>query len=113
MYDVVTGDESWIYQYDPLTKRQSAEWVFPDEDPPTHVHRGRSIGKQMVASFFSLSGHVKTVLLEDKATVTAAWYVDVCLPQVFQAIRERRPKTGNRGLFLHHDNAPAHTSPNN
>jgi hypothetical protein len=23
---VVTGDESWIYEYDPETKRQSEEW---------------------------------------------------------------------------------------
>ena len=23
---VVTGDESWIFKYDPLTKRQSLEW---------------------------------------------------------------------------------------
>ena len=23
---VVTGDELWIFQYDPLTKRQSLEW---------------------------------------------------------------------------------------
>jgi len=23
---VVTGDESWIFEYDPLTKRQSLEW---------------------------------------------------------------------------------------
>ena len=23
---VVTGDESWIYEYNPLTKRQSLEW---------------------------------------------------------------------------------------
>ena len=23
---VVTGDKSWIFEYDPLTKRQSLEW---------------------------------------------------------------------------------------
>jgi hypothetical protein len=23
---VITGDESWIYEYDPETKRQSEEW---------------------------------------------------------------------------------------
>ena len=28
---IVTGDESWIYQYDPETKQQSTVWLFPDE----------------------------------------------------------------------------------
>jgi len=23
---VITGDETWVYQYDPNTKRQSAKW---------------------------------------------------------------------------------------
>ena len=23
---VITGDETWVYQYDPETKRQSAQW---------------------------------------------------------------------------------------
>lgn len=110
LYDVVTGDESWIYQYDPLTKVQSAEWVFPSDDPPVQVRRSRSVGKQMVASFFSLTGHVKTILLQNQATVTAAWYVEKCLPQVFQSIQERRPRTGIHGTLLHYDNAPAHTA---
>ena len=109
-YDIVTGDETWLYQYDPLNKRQSAEWVFPDDDPPTQVRRARSVGKQMIACFFARTGHVKTVLLEEHRTVTADWYVTVCLPQVFDAVKNRRPKTGTRGLLLHQDNAPAHTA---
>ena len=74
IFDIVTGDESWIYQYDPETKRQSTVWVFPDDAPPVKVKRGRSVGKKMVASFFSASGHVVTVPLENQATVTAKWY---------------------------------------
>ena len=34
VWDIVTGDEAWVYQYDPETKQQSAVWVFPDENPP-------------------------------------------------------------------------------
>jgi hypothetical protein len=26
---VITGDEAWIYEYDPETKRQSEEWNHP------------------------------------------------------------------------------------
>jgi len=31
LYKIVTGDEAWCFQYDPETKRQSAEWKAPDE----------------------------------------------------------------------------------
>ncbi|GBP61817.1 hypothetical protein EVAR_97259_1 [Eumeta japonica] len=33
--DIDTGDESWIYAYDPETRQQSTLWVFQDEPNPT------------------------------------------------------------------------------
>lgn len=107
---IVTGDETWIYQFDPLTKQQSQVWMFPDDDVPTKPRRARSVGKQMVASFFGKSGHVSTTVLDQQRTVTSHWYTTVALPQVFAAVHQRRPKTGIRDLRLHHDNAPAHTA---
>ena len=47
---------------------------------------------------------------EDRLTVTANWYVHHCLPMVFEVWCQHRPKTGLHGLFLHHDNASAHTA---
>ena len=35
VYDIVTGDECWIYAYEPESKQQSALWVFQDEPNPT------------------------------------------------------------------------------
>ena len=81
VWDIVTGDETWVYQYDLETKQPSAVWVFPDEDPPVKFKRNRS-----------------------------DWYVNHCLPKVFQAWCTRRSQTGVRGLLLHHDNASAHTA---
>jgi len=52
VHKIVTGDESWIYAYEPETKQQSTVWVFEDEPNPTKVVRGRSTSKQMVACFF-------------------------------------------------------------
>ena len=34
VWDIVIGDETWIYQYDPETKRQSSQWAFPGENAP-------------------------------------------------------------------------------
>ena len=69
--DIVAGDETWIYQFDPETKRQSSVWVFSDEQPPTKVKRHRSVEKKMVATFFSTRGTLATVVLKDQRTVTA------------------------------------------
>lgn len=108
--DIVTGDETWIYQFDPENKRQSTVWIFPDEHPPTKVKRPRSVGKKMVATFFSKSGHVTTLPLEEQRTVTALWYTTICLPKVFAKLQERRMKTRLRRIILHHDNASAHAA---
>lgn len=108
--EIITGDETWIYQYDPENKRQSSVWVFSEGKLPTKLQRPRNVGKKMVASFFSRSGHVSTTMLENHRSVNSEWYTTVALPKVFQALRERRPKTGLRGIMLHHDNASSHTS---
>ncbi|EFN78801.1 hypothetical protein EAI_02138, partial [Harpegnathos saltator] len=31
MSAIVTGDETWCFQYKPKTKRQSAAWKSPEE----------------------------------------------------------------------------------
>ena len=110
VWDIITGDGTWVYQYDPETKQQSAVWVFPDENPPVKFKRNRSASKQMIACFFAKFGHVATIPLEDRKTVTADWYVNHCLPKVFQAWCKQRPRPGVRGLRLHHDNASMHTA---
>lgn len=112
VWEILTGDETWIYQYDPETKAQSSVWLFPFEEPPVKLKRSRSSGKKMVATFFRRSGHVATIELEDRRTVNSDWYVSICLPRVFQEIENQRARTGLRGLLLHHDNASAHTAVN-
>lgn len=107
VYKIVTGDESWIYAYEPETKQQSTVWVFQSEPNPTKVVRARSTLKQMVALFFGKTGHVATVPLEDRRTVNSEWYTTICLPKVFKEIRKTNRK---RRIILHHDNASSHTS---
>ena len=64
----------------------------------------------MIAVFFAESGHVASVPFLERKRVNAEWYIDICLPKVFEAWSVRRPNTGTRGLLLHHDNAGAHTA---
>ncbi|CAH1991590.1 unnamed protein product, partial [Acanthoscelides obtectus] len=87
VYSIVSGDESWIYCYEPENKRQSAVWVFQGEEKPT----------KMVATFVS----------KRQRTVTADWYTTICLPKVITELRKINPE---RRIILHQDNASSHTT---
>ena len=52
VYNIVTGDETSIYSYEPESKQQSTVWVFQNEPKPTKVVRSRSAAKQTIACFF-------------------------------------------------------------
>ena len=107
--NIITGDETWIYHYDPETKEQSRQWITDEEDIPVKFRRERSVGKVMVAVFFRRNGLLMDpIVLEKGATVTAEWYVDNCMKPVLQKLKESRPKTKDKNIFLHHDNAPGH-----
>ncbi|CAF4124133.1 unnamed protein product, partial [Rotaria magnacalcarata] len=96
VFDIIMGDESWFYHYDPELKEQSKVWMSTTDPRPTKVHRNKSAGKRIVAIFF-----MKYVPLETGATVNASWYANTCLPQVFTAVSEGRETRGLRGLFFH------------
>ncbi|CAH1972707.1 unnamed protein product [Acanthoscelides obtectus] len=98
VYSIVSGDESWIYCYEPENKRQSA---------PTKVIRSRSVSTMMVATFVSKAGHIATIPLNEQRTVTADWYTTICLSKVITELRKINPE---RKIILHQDNASSHTA---
>jgi histone-lysine N-methyltransferase SETMAR len=108
---LVTGDETWFYNDDPETKIQSMIWSEVGAAPPKKARRSRSVGRTMFAIFFSINGIVASVPLEERATVTSAWYVEKCLPKVFEAMAPGEDqKKLFKTKFLHHDKALAHTA---
>jgi histone-lysine N-methyltransferase SETMAR len=107
---ILTGDETWVYYYDCPSNREAKVWIFEDEKPPKMPKQELHEKKIMYAVFFRSTGLVKYVKLVPKQRVNATWYKDVCLPQVFEVVTNQRPKTGIKGLILHHDNARPHTA---
>jgi len=53
---VITGDETWAYQYDPETKRQSAHWKIANSPRPKKFRQSKSRVKTMLLIFFMLEG---------------------------------------------------------
>ncbi|KAI6646180.1 Mariner transposase [Oopsacas minuta] len=102
---IITGDETWIYHYDPETKQQSRQWCEIGEGPQTKVRRTQYTKKQMYAILVNTTG-VKTVIpLEPGKTINSTWHTESCLPLIIKAINLQCTGTGLRGTFLHHDNA--------
>jgi len=52
---VITCDETWIFQYDPETKRQSMHWKTPQSPRKKKVRMSKSKFKAMMIAF-SISG---------------------------------------------------------
>ncbi|KAJ4441881.1 hypothetical protein ANN_11741 [Periplaneta americana] len=107
---VKTGDESWVYGYDPETKGQSSQWKHPESPRPKKARQVRSKIKVMLTVFFDVRGIVHHEYAPEGQTVTKEYYHDV-LRRLRDAVRRKRPDmwTANN-WHLHHDNAPAHSS---
>ncbi|PNF36801.1 hypothetical protein B7P43_G09634 [Cryptotermes secundus] len=105
---VITGDETWTFEYDPKTKRQSAEWHTSASPKPKKAKMRKSKVKTMLIVVFDVKGVVHKEFLPQGQTVNAPYYVNVLQGLRKRVIRVRKDITAN--WRLHHDNAPRHTS---
>ena len=56
---VITGDETWIFEYDSDTKRQSSEWHTSNSPCPKKARMSKSKIKTMLICFFQSQGVVR------------------------------------------------------
>ena len=108
--NVITGDETWVYAYDPETKTQSSQWRSPGSPRPKKARQVRSNIKSMLICFFDQKGIVHKEFVPPGRTVNAAFYVEV-LRRLRENVRRKRPdQWQNNTWLLHHDNALAHAA---
>lgn len=105
----ITGDETWLYHYDPETKQASMEWRRPNEPVPRKFKAQKSAGKVMGIFFWDSQGIVHLEYLAHGATVTGQFYAQV-LDRLHASIKTKRRGMLSRGILLLQDNAPAHSS---
>ena len=104
---VITGDESWIYDYEIELKSQSREWKHKDSPRLKKSRKSKSKINVMLLVSFDCHGIVHHEFAPEGQTVNAAFYVDV-----LKRLRDRvRPELWEgRRWILHHNNAPAHSA---
>ena len=107
---VVTGDELWIYEYDPLTKWLSLEWKSASSPRPKKARLFKSKIKMMLIVFFDVHGIVHLEFLPQGQTINQNVYKDILRCLMRSAREKRRELWETKSLLLHHDNAPAHNA---
>jgi len=108
--NVITGDGTWVYAYDPETKTQSSQWKSPGSPRPKKARQVRSNIKSILICFFDLKGIVHKEFVPPGQTVNAAFYVEV-LRRLRENVRRKRPdQWQNNTWLLRRHNAPAHAA---
>lgn len=107
---IVTEDETWVYSFEPESKRRSSEWKKPGSPRPKKAKRTWSTKKVMLITFFDSKGLIHHEFLENGKTVNSDFYIDV-LRRFREKLRKKRPEMWKSGdWILQHDGASSHVS---
>ena len=87
---LVTWDESWIYCYDPETKRQSSQWKHAVSPRPKKARQSKSTHKPLMIPFFNSTGMIYMHWLPTGQIVNKEYYVEV-LREFKKRFRRKRP----------------------
>ena len=108
--EIVTGDETWIYYFQPDSKAKNKVWVSSEGNRPVIAHRCKTSNHMLYVMFFDSKGSVLQIPVPKGSSVTGKFYRENVLTQLVDFYQKRRPRTRVRGIKLLHDKAPAHKS---
>lgn len=107
--NMVTGDETWIFLYDPESINQSMEWRHPSSPRSKKSKTNKSNKKVMATFFWDKDGLILVDFLEQGSTINSTSYVNT-LHKLRESIKKKRIKKDVKSIQIHHDNARPHTS---
>ena len=108
--EIVTGDETWIYHFQPDSKAKNKVWVSSEGDRPVIAGCCKTSNRMLYAIFFDSKGPVLHIPVPKGSSVTGKFYRESVLTLVVDFYQKHRPRTGVCSIKLLHDNAPAHKS---
>jgi len=107
---IVTGDESWVYHYEPESKRQSMQWKHLSSPANKKFKTQASSGKVMLTIFWDVNDPILMHFQEKGQTVTSARYSDILVNELKPAIRSKRWVLLSKRVLLLYDNIRPHTA---
>ena len=106
--NIVTGDETCCYEFDPESKRQWMAWCSPLSPRPKQSPLQKSKVKTLLIAFFDNKGIIHKEFVPAGQTIRAAYYQAV-LNRLLQRIQRVRPELNRIGKWmLLYDNVSAH-----
>ena len=87
---LVTCDESWIYCYDPETKRQSSQWKHAGSPRPKKARQIKSTHKLLMIPFFDSTSMIYMHWVPTGQTVNKEYYTEV-LREFRKRFHRKRP----------------------
>ena len=96
--EIVTGDETWIYHFQPDSKAKNKVWVSSEGDRPVIARCCKTSNHMLYAIFFDSKGPVLQILVLKGSSVTGKFYRESVLTQLVDFYQKRRPRTGVRGI---------------
>ena len=107
---IITGDETWVYGYDPETKFQSSQWKHPESPRPKKAQQVCSNVKMMLICFFDSRGIVHHEYAPEGQTINKEYHLQV-LCRLCEAVRRKWHNVwAAKNFQLHHDNGPIHSA---
>ena len=110
MEEIVTGDENWIYNFQPDSKAKNKVWVSSEGERPVITRLCKTSNRMLYGIFFDSKGPVLQIPVPKGSSVTGKFCRESVLIQLVDFCQKRRLCTSVRGIKLIHDNAPAHKS---
>ena len=103
-------NESWIYCYDPETKKQSSQWKHAGSPRPKKARQSKSAQKLLMIPFFDSTGMIYMNWVSTGQTINEEYYVEV-LREFMRRFRRKSPALFKSGQWhFHQDTAPVHNS---
>ena len=104
---LVTCEESWIYCYDPETKRQSSQWKYTGSPRPKKARQSKSTDKLLMIPFFDM---IYLRWVPTGQTVNKEYYAGV-LREFRKRFHRKRPVLFKSAQWhFQQDNTPVHNS---
>ena len=81
--EIVTGDKTWIYHFQPDSKAKNKVWVSSEGDRPVIARHCKTSNRMLYAIFFDLKGSVLQIPVPKGSSVTGNFYRESILTRLF------------------------------
>ena len=85
--EIVTGDETWIYHFQPNSKAKNKVWVSSEGDRPVIARRSKTSNRMLYAIFFDSKGPVLYIPVPKGSSVTGEFYRESVFLNLLISIR--------------------------